>query len=151
VSRVGFRPALVSDARAVAQNMRSEDVRELADIFGQGPFAAVALAMRVPGEAWTGLVDEQPAALFGCAVLSVMPPAASPWFLATPLVAAAPVAMLRDARRFVRGWRDRYGLLENTADARNGVTMRWLAALGFEFGDTVGLPNGAKAVNFWLR
>lgn len=149
--RVSLRTPSYEDARHIVRNMRWEDVRELRDVSGVGPAQAVMEGLSMPGESRVGCIDDEPVALFGCAILSVLPARASPWFLATPRVAEARVPMLRDARRVVRGWRDIYGLLENVADGRNVTTLRWLRALGFRLGVPYNTPAGTPVVPFTME
>lgn len=141
-------PATYADAAHVAENMRADDVRELRDISGVTPFWGVYDAFHHDGEKWAARKDGVPFALFGCALVGILAPYASPWFLATDEVRTTRVPMLRETKKIVGRWVDKYGLLENTTDGRNKATLRWLRAIGFTLHEPVILPNGAPAVDF---
>lgn len=145
---IEIAPATYADAAYVGENLRADDVRELRDINGVSPFLGVYEAFHSDGEKWAARKDGVPFALFGCALVGILAPYASPWFLGTQEVRNARVPMLRETRKIVHSWYNKYGLLENTADGRNKTTLRWLRAIGFTLHNPVLLPSGVPTVNF---
>lgn len=148
---IRIAPATFEDATYVATHMRDADVRELRDLSAVGPFEAVLEAMQLPGEKWVGYVDDVPAALFGCSLVSVLGNVGSPWLLGTDQTERGAVQLVREGRRIVQDWRARHDLLENVVDGRNWKTVKWLKRLGFTFDDPVEVKPGVPAMRFWME
>jgi hypothetical protein len=146
---IGFMPATLDAAWYVAEHMREVDVQELRDLSGVGPFQAVVEAMKLPGEKWAGYYTDRPAALFGCAEVSILGCVGSPWLLGTDDVEHAPVSLVRVGRDLVHHWSQQFALLENRVDGRNVKTIRWLRALGFNFDEPVQIKPGVQSIRFW--
>lgn len=142
-------PATYEDALFVADHMRAVDVRELRDMNDTGPLAAVAEAMRVDGEVLAARLDGEPVALFGCARMSVLGNAGSPWLLGTDALERCARPLVALGRAKVAEWIRTYDLLENVVDARNVRTIGWLKRIGFSFGEPIEVKPGVLAVRFW--
>lgn len=128
------RPALYVDIPYLAANMRDEDRREVWASSLSRPEAALARSLEVSQFAWTGLIENRPAVMFGVGQVSVLSGGASAWLLGTREIEKIPRLFLTESRKWVRQMTDRYGRLFNYVDARNRRTIRWLAHLGASFG-----------------
>ena len=51
-----------------------------------------------------------------------------------------PKRFLRESRRIVGAWKERYCVLRDFCDVSDARNMRWLRWLGFDFGDAVRSP-----------
>jgi hypothetical protein len=86
------------------------------------------MSLRGAQEAYAGTLDGEVIALFGVSD-------ARPWLLGSDDVAGIPMAFLRRSRIVVNTWCERYGRIENRADARNTMSLKWLGWLGFTIED----------------
>lgn len=116
---------------AIAANMRRGDIDEAAASGACGPHAAILRSIRVSHDVYAGLVDDNPACLFGLGIGDQLAGVARPWLLGTPLIDRHRIAFLRNNRDVVEMWSRHWRVLENWVDARNVVAQRWLAWLGF--------------------
>lgn len=94
-------------------------------------------SLAVSTMAWTGMVGDDPVAMFGVAPASLVSGKGIPWLLGTEDVPIHQMAFLRKNKPIVRQMNDLYPILENWVDDRNELSKRWLAWLGF----VVGLPQ----------
>lgn len=148
---VTIRAATDKDAAYVASRMRQSDIDEAKAISGKTPHQTVSVSRARCAEVWCACVDGRPAALFGCAALSVLGRHGSPWLLGTDDLDRVPRQMVEITRGFVGVWRELYDLLENVADGTNKKSLRWLSRVGFTLDAPVRLPNGALVVRFSTR
>lgn len=136
----------------VAAHARPEDVDELWAAGRTTPSQCLSLGLASGLLVHAGLVDGEPVCVFGVTPASLLSGVGCPWMVATPGVE-------RVARRFAvlsRPVVDRmnaiFPMLVNFVDNRNVKAMRWLAWLGFEFGDQVQHgPDGRPFSPFWRR
>jgi hypothetical protein len=70
----------------------------------------------------------------------------APWLLATPEIERHPVTFYRMSKRLFPRLASGYDRLVNWVDARNVLSLRWLAWLGFETGPPA--PWGALGLEF---
>lgn len=147
-----IRPATLDDARWIGANLREEDEREVQTASRQTGMSAVLAAAQLR-ESYTlrlatpqGSVEEHPAIIFGLSPLN--PGHAAIWMLGTPDITRAPLSILREAQHWVSHWSKQYAMLENLADERNSLHIRWIQLLGFSLGETYWL-NGAPFRHFY--
>lgn len=151
MSRVDIVSATYEDALRIADNMRQEDVTELRDISRMSPHEAVLEGLNAPGETLVARWKGRPIALLGCATTYIMGNVGSPWLVGTRMMDRVGLAVVREARVRCAAWAERYGLLENLADARNVKTLRWLAAVGFDLDAPHEVRPGIYGVRFSMR
>lgn len=92
------------------------------------------LSLTESDEAYTALVDGEPAMMFGCQQ-PLMSEAALVWALGTDLCTRSPRQMLEYGRQKIAELRERYPVMHNHCDARYKAAHRWLRRLGFHVGD----------------
>lgn len=126
-------------------NMRSADCAEVRALGGLTPRQALEQSLQARGSCWTGLLDGEPAAIFGVCPLTVTGGMGVAWLLGTPLLERHWRTFARYSSARVAELLDRYDVLVNIVHADNRVALRWLAWLGATF-----TPNGDK-VYFELR
>lgn len=121
----------------VAEHMRQEDIQEIEAATGRTPQESLLLSLSLPGEVYVAYLGEvslsrsrRPFAAFGCSDGIV-------WLLCTDEVYKAKVSTFREAKRYIKGWLEQYGVLQNFADCRNTLHLSWINALGFTFGQKV--------------
>jgi hypothetical protein len=125
----------------MAANLRPADLVELRATSELGPLESLVGSVVASELAWIVLHDTRPVCAFGVAPTPLVG-AGNVWMLGTP-------GLIRIARSFLkRGWdylramHDRFPLLWNYIDARNGQSAAWLEWLGFRL--TEAHPNHGR-------
>jgi hypothetical protein len=146
--RISVIQATIEHAAYIASHMRKADVEEVAVASGRGPFAAFRDSMQASTLCWTGMVNDEPACMFGVGVIDILGGTGSPWLLGTELIERNAVAFLRRSRVFVAQMIDTFHYLYNYVDARNTLSIKWLRWLGFEMSDDP-VPYGIRGMPFY--
>lgn len=108
------------------------------------------------GVAITGLIDQEPVAVWGVVPASIVLGIGVPWMVTTRALDddARARVFLRACRAGLATITDGYDILMNYVDARNGRAIRWLRFMGFDV-DPVARPYGAMRLPFhrftWRR
>jgi hypothetical protein len=144
--RVDVVPASPADIAHVTTHMRALDRFEAEAATALDPARALAFTASVSDEVWAGRVDGVAVCLFGVAQADPFSLTWRPWLIATDGIDRYPVAFLRRNRAIVRGWAERFPLMENWVAARHGVAAAWLAWLGFVLDPPA--PFGPYGVSF---
>ncbi|MDE6734738.1 MAG: hypothetical protein K2J64_04645 [Desulfovibrio sp.] len=143
-------PAEAAHIAPIAANMREADRREVRASHGHEPAEALAVSLEHSDMAWTCLVDDEPAFMWGAARAgSLITLTGSPWLLATPAIYRVRNAFLRHSRPYVELMQARFPRLENHVHAANRLSLRWLAWCGFTVEETPILRNGEPFLFFW--
>lgn len=140
-----IRPATKEDAEYLGVNLRPDDKREVETSTGQPADKVVPLSLSLSSECYTirltdsnGKIENAPAVIFGVADHTNVPDLGIVWLLATPKIHRAPISILREAAPWLDHFNKRYPAgITNIVDVRNDLHMRWLAILGFEFGNVM--------------
>jgi hypothetical protein len=82
--------------------------------------------------AWSGLVNDEVACIFGVTGVSVISETGIPWMIGTDLIDKHAKAFLRRNRPIVATMLTRYPYLKNYVDVRNTKAIEWLQWLGFK-------------------
>ena len=140
-TRVRLVPAEAKHIGRIARLMRDPDRLEC-EAMGRTPKQALRLSLAVSDKAWTALVDDQPEAMFGVMVDSVLGRTAVPWFLGTDEV-------YRHGRELIMwgpGMISRFGDydLRNLVAADNTKAIRLLKRWGFSLSDEVLFCGGVE-------
>lgn len=138
-------------AHYVAARMRAADVREVYRISGLGPLHGLLWSLENSHVAWTVLVNNEPACLFGLAHVDLSFVGQddswwSPWMLGTDRLAAYPLHLLRYGRAIVQILTHRCGRLQNWVDAENTAAIQFLEWVGFTLDSPA--PCGAFSLPF---
>lgn len=147
----------IEDARpehipAIAEDMRPGDAREVWASHRFTPMQALADALGRSPVAWTCIIDERPAFMWGAArVGSLMSQVGAPWLLATPVMDQRRVTLefLRQCPAYVARMQACFPRLENIVHAKHRSAVRWLRWLGFTFGKETVTRNGEDFLPFW--
>lgn len=130
MKEITFREATPEDAAFITARLRAADVAEVLAL-GCPPEKAVELSRKFSDFAWTGLIDGEPAMMFGCGC-SLFSEVAEVWALGTDLCTRSPREMLVYGRQKIREMLDIFPKMQNYCDARYKAAHRWLKKLGFE-------------------
>lgn len=149
---VEIRPVAPGDADHVAAHMRAADVAEVRAA-GHDPATAVRESIARSAMAWTAVVRDQPAAIFGVAPLgTVLDPRGAPWLLGTDDVPRSRRALAALTPRYIHEMLGAFPHLINLVHARNTVAVGWLLHVGFRLGTTVEHPaTGEPFTVFEMR
>jgi hypothetical protein len=144
-SRHEIRPATKRDLILVATKLRAAD-REEQRAVGHTEPLAVYRAMIHATEANIATDNIEPVCAFGLGAPIAFGHEAHPWMLGTDLMLNNRHTFIRESRKIVAAWRERFAVLSNYVDARNTVSIAWLRWLGFTIGDAV--PYGPFGLPF---
>jgi hypothetical protein len=102
-------------------------------VVGGDPLDCLRGAVAASGDlCWTTCsANGEPLWLSGCAPVGGIPGLGSPWLLGTTATDRYPGALTRITKLHIAEMLKRYDALINYVDARNLVSVRWLAHLGF--------------------
>lgn len=126
-----IRPTEPGDAEALYANLRASDRAE-GQAYGEGGILDGIRASAARSVlCWTGFVDGQLAAVFGCAPLSLVSGVGSPWMLGTPVLNAHSRVLVATVPGYIAIMLRAFPHLENYVHAKNTTSVRWLRGLGF--------------------
>ena len=147
MAKIKFRPPTDEDIYQLGQQLRQQDLEELAVSCQLSPDEAVLQSVLAsdPEFLFAAHINNQLICIGGCSTIGV------PWLLGTDLLNTVAYSLTRKARTEVQRMLAKYGVLQNVIDARQHKTRRWLSALGFEWGDTVEIVSGYPLILFYRR
>lgn len=146
---ITFRQATKADADFIASRLREADVREVLAL-GVAPGQALAMSFSGSDEAWTVLVDGEPAMMFGCRQ-GLLEDFAEVWALGTDRCTECPREMLVYGRQKIQELLTRFPRMRNFCDARYKASHRWLRRLGFTVKDPVSFgPQNMKFCEIFI-
>lgn len=137
-------------AIALAPTMRKADAAEVWASGRYSPQEALLESLRASAEAYTLLIDGEPAVMWGVVPLPtrtlLAPPAGAVWLLGGEAVTRHKRLFLRLSRVGLARLLERYPVLVNAVDARYVQAVRWLRWLGFTVGEAQ--PFGVAGLPF---
>ena len=141
-----IRLATAKDAIIIARNLRREDALEAEALAGVSPSVLMKKSFSNSMESWVWVKDDEPGAIWGVAMDSIIGGTAQIWLVSTPVVDRYPIEFLRSSRKVLEVLQTRYPVLENWVDARYVKCIRWLEWLGFTMGEAE--PFGVQGLPF---
>lgn len=141
---VEIRLATVADAHALV--LRAADRAEVEALTGRDPREALVESVERSALAWAGLADGELVCLFGVVPMTLTGVTGVPWLLGSDAVTRYGRPFLRRNRFYVAEMLRVFPVLRNVVDARNTVSIRWLAWLGFTLGAPQ--PMGVRGLPF---
>lgn len=141
-----IRPTEPGDIGVLYANLRASDRAEC-EAYGAGDVlegirASAARSLLC----WTGFVNGELAAIFGCAPLSLVSGVGSPWMLGTPVLNAHSRVLVATVPSYITIMLTAFPHLLNHVHAKNTTSVRWLRGLGFAVGAPE--PYGARGALF---
>jgi hypothetical protein len=131
-----------SDIRHIATNMRAADRREVEAASGLSPFHVLKAGIRTSALSGVGRSPAgEPVLILG--VANVTPGVGSIWLLGTDGIITHKRLFHKVALKVLPLLHQEWPTLGNIVDARNTVHIRWLKALGFQFGKPI-IAGAAK-------
>ncbi len=144
---ITWRHAAPADAAWLAPQLRAADALEVRRL-GCEPAALLEQNIRDAEVAGLFLADGVPLCAFGIVRPSLLAPGVGcPWMLGTPLLDRHAREMLRETRRWVQAWRERFDAMYAWVDADYDASLRWMRWLGFEQRHIE--PMGPAGAPFW--
>jgi hypothetical protein len=120
-----IRAASVMDAAIIAPLLREEDKNEIAAMLGWDAKSAIEYSISTSDEAFIATRPD------GYPILIAGVGEGIPWMLGTPLVSKYGKSLVKEGRKKVREWTDKYDYLTNYVDVRNSTHVMWLSYMGF--------------------
>ena len=147
-------PAKPAHIPAIAADMREADRREVWASHRHTPVQALKSSLACSELAWTCLVEDTPALMFGVARRGILlSDTGVPWLLGADLFFKTHSELnrvfLRQSQRYVALMLDRFPRLENYVHAGNKASIRWLKWCGFRLIDDPVTINGEEFYRFW--
>ncbi len=139
-------------ALQIATRMRATDRSEVWLSHKHAPLEALEVALaRSRRDSYTVMAGDEPIALFGVGIGSLIANTGSPWMLGTPAMAQHTKEILRLSIPLVNFLRGGYARLENYVYSGNITSIVWLHKCGFTIDaeEPYG-PFGAKFRRFWM-
>jgi len=141
------RASREDDITHLARNMREADRAEIMAAGHYEPWEALTDGYRHSDQPWTYVVRGKPAAMFGvCRFDQGYPRHGIIWLLGTSEATRYPLAFMRHAKDWLKRVACGYEAVGNYVDERNQTHVRFLRALGFQFGPPE--PYGADKLPF---
>lgn len=139
-------PATRAHAQELARHMRPADFLEVSASHESTVDETVEMSVRVSSEAWTLLIGDEVAAIWGVQPICAPARVGLVWMLSADAIDEHPVLFWRlckkEVARLMREWRT----LFNWIDARYDASLRWAKRLGFELDEP--RPHGRNGEPF---
>ena len=127
--KVSCREASVRDALLLANNIRIEDKQEIEGL-GLSPFLLPLSVLQSDNP--MAFFDDSESIIAIAGVVPVNPREGQIWMICTPLVEKVPHTLVRQTKKWIAEWEERYDILYNIADANNALHHKLLKILGFK-------------------
>ena len=126
--------ALSAEHERIWKHLREEDVMELAAL-GLDPRGSVRASIRGVKAGWAFTADGEPWAIMGVSEpppgFGFPPRAGVVGLLGTPDIYKYRLYFFKETKRLLHELKQNYSFLENWVHARNALSLKWLARLGF--------------------
>jgi hypothetical protein len=117
---------------AIVPRIRRADYDEIWAATGLSPAIAIPYSIATSDPGWAVELHGVPVAVFGARrVARDGEVIGAPWLIATDVIERYPVHFYRVSRGIIAELKNRFSRLENRTDARNRLSVRWLAWAGF--------------------
>lgn len=127
--------ALPAHAVEMAPRMRAAEVEEIRASHGLTPEAMLLSEVDRSIVAWSWVVDDQVACMFGIVAPVLLTEKSYPWMLTTDLVDRHWRQFARSCRSLLPELLARHSRLVGMVDARYALSIRWLRWLGATVGE----------------
>ena len=131
--------AIVTATREHAFNMAPRmcavEVLEILDSDGLVPEMALLRELDRSVSAWSWVIGDEVACMFGIVAPNMLDDQAYPWFLTTPLVETHARQFARSCKALLPELLARHPRLVGMVDARHDLSVRWLQWLGARLED----------------
>lgn len=141
-----IRPARPDDDVVFGPLLRASDRREIDAMSPRTPTQAVRRSVEKSTMASAAFVGGAPLCVYGVGRPQLLSGEGVIWMLGTDLLPRHAHLFLRHSRGEVAKMAAGYRALTNMVDARNAVTLRWLAWMGFTIDPPA--PYGRKRLPF---
>jgi hypothetical protein len=138
--------ATPAHALRMAPNVRAMEVREVLEGVGLEPEAVLLRELSRSISAWSWIVNDEVACMFGVIKESLLDAPSYPWFLTTPLVEQHARQFARACKTLLPELLERHPQMTGLVDARYALSIRWLKWLGASVGPAQ--PLGAAGALF---
>lgn len=134
---------------AISSRMRAADVREVWASDRWLPGEALEKSLQQSVQAWTCLLEDVPAFMWGVCGVSESPHVGVPWLLSTDDIHRVSREFLRQSRAYVERMQAHFPRLQNRVHAENTISIRWLRWCGFTLNAAPETINGESFYSFW--
>ena len=143
---IHVRDTTVADALSLVPELCGRDVDELASFYGVTPHEGVMRSLEASELCRSVVLGGRVAGIYGlCAPQTMLGSTGRPWMLTATFGLDHARAWVKTGRYIIAGMHEKYPVLENWADERHTVRLRWLRFMGFNIASAepfgiMGLP-----------
>jgi len=149
---VNFRKPTEADIAHVAQHMRKSDEIEVWLTAHVTPLEALQQTLEKSKLCSCVVINDEPVAILGLVEVSILPPVAAPWLLATDNALNHKRQFFELSPPIIEQMSELYPTLYNYVHTENRASVRWLKWLGFEFSPAEPYgPDGAPFYRFEMK
>ena len=145
-NKVIIIPSVAEDVLELKDNLRAEDIQEC-QACGHTPQEALQTGF-IYSECYSAKVKGRTEAMFGVSSYNQPEGFGVIWYLGSDESFKHPIMLVKEGRKQVKKWLEKYKVLYNIVDARNVRHIAWLKHLGFTFVNTVKM-NGYNFIQFY--
>lgn len=123
-------PATAQHVEAMADKLFPITAMEAVLLTGKKPLDALLESLKGSQEAWTYLINGEPACMTGVSPHPESKDFGLLWVVSTPGIYQAKISFLRESRVVAARWLERYAALGNLVHSENIPTIQWVEWLG---------------------
>lgn len=147
--KITVRLSELEDVYELAQNLREDDINELKALKLK-PIQSLLRGYIFSDECFSAEFRGKVIGMFGYSGFSMPCDTASVWFLGSNEMSEHPTAFVRDGKKYIKKFLNKYPVLTNMVDIRNTSHIIWLKHMGMVFSGSV-FVNGYEFVKFYKR
>lgn len=146
-NKVIIEPSVAGDVLELKDNLRTEDISEC-QACGHTPTEALARGYIFSDECYSAKVNGKTEAMFGVSSTKQPDGFGAVWYLGSDESFKHPISLVREGRKQINKWLEKYRVLYNAVDKRNEKHIAWLKHIGFTISNPVNI-NGYEFYNFY--
>ena len=144
---VNIMPSEAGDVFELKDNLRTEDIEEC-QAAGLTPVQALLDAYVLSELCYSAKVNGRTEAMFGVSSFNQPEGYGAVWYLGSDESFKHPISLVREGKKQINKWLEKYRVLYNAVDKRNEKHITWLKHIGFTISNPVNI-NGYEFYNFY--
>lgn len=140
-------PSVLEDVYELAPNLRQEDINELS-AFNLTAEDGLLRGFTLSEECFSVKENNKTIGIFGISEFDLPPYFGSIWFLGSKETEKYPITFVKEGRKFVNRFLQKYDILINAVDGRNTKHIEWLRRIGMTITKPINI-NGYEFLQFY--
>lgn len=137
----------LSDVWELAPNLRKGDLAEL-DVLNITPEKSLLRGYIFSEECFTARFRGEIVGMFGYTEIGMPSSSAAIWFLGTDEMVHHGLTFVKDGRKYIQRFLDKYSKLSNAVYEKNTAHIEWLKRMGMVMSDCIYI-NGHRFIKFY--